>query len=505
MKGHNIEVAEELIDDLRQRRATQVADLLRTTAVKVTVDGFHPPRFPEYQKKGVVLPFIQPRCLVGDGVGLGKMIMALGFLCLAKARGKAKPPYLVLTTAASLDQWAEHTSRFTDLSYVKVRGEKQERISQYQEGYSHDVILLPYETVRHDYHRVPWLTPQIVLADEATTFKNFESKTFEAVQQFSQTATYFVAYTATPLQNSLDELWSVFHIVDPEIFGDHGVFRARYCKEEHFKVRTKWGFKKLSKVVGYRNLTEARRRIAPYYIRRTREDIPVEDRLPMPEAYSSERWLEMTAAQREKYRELAETKGGTRLERMTRILQCCDTLANFPELGKEDSPKVDEVMTLLEGELKGTKAVIFSRFKKPLYQLYQRLNKAGIQYADLTGDVELKTGEREANRQRFWNDPDCLVATITTSGEMSLNLQCAQVMIQMNQLYNPARMDQVVGRVYRSFSVHDRIFVIRLFMYDSLEEKVIKVLEEKRELFAGIFGADEVFSLLTEEEFNSLI
>jgi SNF2 family DNA or RNA helicase len=162
-------------------------------------------------------------------------------------------------------------------------------------------------------------------------------------------------------------------------------------------------------------------------------------------------------------------------------------------------------MHALESDWKNDKIVLFSNWKDSIRAFEKRLDAAGIGYVTLTGDESSQIA-REAKRKKFWDDPSTRVLMGTTAIEKSLNLQCANIQVNLDMLYNPSRHQQLAGRVHRVGSIHDDAWVFSLLAKDTIEEHVMNILKNKQAISDHIFDdVSTVFEQLPMTELLKLI
>jgi SNF2 family DNA or RNA helicase len=302
------------------------------------------------------------------------------------------------------------------------------------------------------------------------------------------------------LENKLEELYSIVQFVDDRRLGpafqflhDHRVIDER------------------GKLVGYRNLARVREKLQPILLRRTRQEVLSQ----LPARTDSTVFVELTDAQRGPYAEqqvtlarLLQKKYLTEIDR--RRILCC--LANMRMLCNSTflydkqtnvSPKLEEFEELVRDLVTegGHKVVVFSQWELMLRKAAEVLDRLGVGYAVLHGGVPGK--ERKALLERFRDDDACRVFLSTDAGGTGLNLQVADTVVNLEVPWNPAVLEQRVARVHR-LGQHRPVRAINLVTRGTIEERVLKTLELKRSLFAGVFHgtADEVsFDALSQRAF----
>ncbi len=333
----------------------------------------------------------------------------------------------------------------------------------------------------HDINTI--LAPDLVILDEAQRIKNWGTKTAQAVKRLQSPYAYVL--TGTPLENRIDEIYSITEFLDPHIFGP--LFRFN---REFYKLNDQ------GRPAGYKNLGELRRRIQPIMLRRLKTE--VEDQLP--ERIDNNYFVEMDAKQREPYEEYQARvarllhitkKRPLRKEehdRLQRNLACMRMLCDTTFILDQESrtcPKLPELEKILEdvGIRNGRKALVFSEWVGMLTLVREMADKMGWRYAWHTGQVAQKKRREEINR--FKNDPECKLFLSTDSGGVGLNLQAASVVINLDLPWNPAKLEQRIARAWRK---HQKapINVINLVTRNSIEHRMLATLAVKKELSDGI-------------------
>lgn len=467
----------------------------------------------DHQKGCVLWSILTPKGLIANSTGTGKTSSALGLLQWLKSKGRLGPSNraLIIVPAISVyGSWKKDGFEkfLPDMLYAIGRGSKQQRYKVYSDP-SWEVLLTNYETVRNDVEVLEKMSFPYVILDEADAVRNHETKTAKAVKRVTKRSSRALAMTATPIQNHLVDLHGIMEAVGLSgVFGTEAQFRKSYQKTELKRVfyNGKWNWKKVT--VGYKNTEDLKKKMAPYYIRMTYRDINVK----MPELLSQTKRLEMTPEQRRLYQEVQSgfvklTPDSPVLEirsAVLRLRQVCTTTANLTE-ESNSSGKFDWLIKQLTSDWQDEKIVLFSNWKTSIVALQERLVAAGIKHIVITGD-ESSQEKREELRQAFWNDPEIKLLIGTTSIEKSLNLQCAKIQVNLDMLWNPARHDQLAGRVHRIGSIHDDVYVFSLVMEDSIEEGLMKLLQSKQAISDHIFDEESaLFEKLSREELIHLI
>jgi superfamily II DNA or RNA helicase len=451
---------------------------------RLQLDLLKVPLYP-YQTRGALFAAYRGRCILGDDMGLGKTVQTMAAVeLLARERGIER--ILVVAPSSVKYQWETEIRKFTDRPVQVIEGGHKARRAQYAQPAFYR--LINYELVLRDLDELNAWQPDLIVLDEAQRIKNWEAKTSRAVKKLQ--SRYALVLTGTPLENKLEELYSIVQFVDDRRLGP-----AFQFLHEHRVVDDK------GKLLGYRNLDKIREKLEPILLRRTRAEVLSQ----LPERTDNTVFVEMTDAQRGPYAEqqytlarLVNKKFLTEIDR--RRIMCCITnmrmLCNSTFLYDKQtnvSPKLEEFAELMrELVLEGPhKLVVFSQWELMVRKAGEVLERLDIGYTTLHGGVPGK--QRRGLLERFREDPHCRVFLSTDAGGTGLNLQAADTVVNLEVPWNPAVLEQRIGRVHR-MGQHRPVQVIHLVTRGTIEERVLKTLELKRSLFEGVFAGttDEV-------------
>jgi superfamily II DNA or RNA helicase len=458
-----------------------------------------------YQAQGVAwLQFLREGELGGvlaDDMGLGKTIQALAHLAIEKASGRADRPSLVIAPTSLMANWRHEAERFApELRVLTLHG--LQRKTLFRSIASHDLVLTTYPLLARDHEVLtaqPW---HVLVLDEAQVVKNPDAQTTRLVGRLD--ARHRVCLTGTPLENHLGELWSLFAFLSPGLLGDRVSFTRSY--------RTP--IEKQGDVERRRLLA---RRVRPFLLRRTKAEVAAE--LP-PKSEIVER-IEMEGAQRDLYesirlamharvREAIAERGVARsriviLDALLKLRQaCCDPrllrLATA-SAAKANSAKLErllEMVPALVGE--GRRILLFSQFTSMLELIESELEASAIAYAKLTGD----TRNRPQAIARFQGGDAPVFLISLKAGGTGLNLTAADTVIHYDPWWNPAVEDQATDRAHR-IGQDKPVFVYKLVMLGSIEEKMEALKARKRELAAGLYDHGGGSTLaMTEGDIDAL-
>ncbi len=442
-----------------------------------------------YQEEGIRFGLYKRAVLIGDEMGLGKTMQAIGLGVLKKEIfGFTK--VLVVTLASLKDQWKREIERFTDEKAEVIAGTAAQRKRQYSEDDSLFKIT-NYEAVLRDVTIISRFKPDLIILDEAQRIKNFETKTAEAVKSLPRQ--HALVLTGTPLANKLEDIYSIAQFLDPELLSPLWKFAA-----DHFLLSR---YKK-GKILGYRNLEKLHNKLKPLVIRRRKEEV-LDD---LPEQVVNDYYLDLHETQAEIHAgysrsllPLINKKFLTPMDlRKIQVLllkmrQVCDS-TYLIDRETNISPKLDELATILDELVveNNRKVVIFSEWTTMTFLIGKHLSKVGIPFVELSGKIPVK--KRQSLIDEFSTNPECRVFLSTDAGGTGLNLQAADCVINFELPWNPARLNQRIGRVNRIGQQSKCVNVINLITKSSIEMRIMAGIQLKGELFNGVFdgGVDEV-------------
>lgn len=434
-----------------------------------------------YQQEGMLHLAFTGRALLADEMGLGKTVQAVA-ACVLLRRLHEIRRVLVIAPASLKAEWEEQIAKFSDLSSLIIQGPRAKRLRQYDEDAF--FYLANYEQVRPDLEEINnTLAPDVIILDEAQRIKNWQTKTAQAVKRL--TSPYAFVLTGTPVENRIDEIYSITQFLDPRLFGP--LFRFN---------RDFYQLDERGHAIGYKNLDELHRRLQAVMLRRRKEE--VEGQLPGRTVNTY--FVAMHKEQALRYGEY-ETRVARiaamakkrplkkeEMERLQQYLACMRMLCDTPYILDSEcriAPKLKELKSILR-ELQASgdhKIIIFSEWQRMLQLVQEQADEMGLGYALHTGKVPQP--QRRSEIRRFKDDPDCRLFLSTDSGAVGLNLQVADVVINLDLPWNPAKLEQRIARAWRKHQKRS-VQVINLVCEHSIEHRMLALLEQKRALAGGI-------------------
>ena len=474
-----------------QRRATR-ADargrfLAEVAAGRQTIDVLRHPLLP-YQREGMLHLAFGERALLADDMGLGKTIQAIAAAELLR-RLNDIARVLVVCPASLKGEWQEQIARFSGAATLLVTGPRNARLVQYARPQFFTVVN--YEQVvidAADINRT--LRPDIIILDEAQRIKNWQTKTARAVK--SLVSPYAFVLTGTPIENRIDEIYSIVQYLDPGLLGP--LFRFN---RDFYELDDR------GRPIGYKNLDHLMRRLQPVMLRRRKRDVETQ----LPGRTVCTYLVSMADEQRLRYEEFKAQAARLvqiaqrrplpqqEFERLQKLLACMRMLCDTPFILDPTcriSPKLEELERVLS-ELfaePDRKVIVFSEWERMLSLVRELAQDLGIEFAWHTGSVP--QDRRRAEITRFKRDPECRLFLSTDSGSVGLNLQIASAVINLDLPWNPAKLEQRIARAWRKNQMRT-VDVINLVTEDSIEHSMLHVLSQKQALADGVLdGQDDL-------------
>ncbi len=471
----------------RARRTTRIAEAFPRGVRDRAWHGLIKGELYEYQREGALFAARAGRSLIGDEMGLGKTLQAIAAAEIM-AREFGVERVLIVCPTSLKHQWAREIERFTDRKSTVIGGLRARREHLYA-GATTFFTITNYDTVHSDLELIGRWSPDLVVLDEAQRIKNWNTRTARSVKRI--TSPYAIVLTGTPLENRLEELMSIVEFVDKHRLGPTFKFLAEHqVRDEH------------DKVVGYRHLDRIGQTLAPLLIRRAKSQVLTElpGRLeknifvpmtPQQQAHHEENReaVARIVAKWRRHRFLSEADQRRLMIALQSMRMSCDS-TYLLDHATDWGVKADELVTVLGEMLEqpGTKVVVFSQWLRMHELLVRRLSKKRIGHVLFHGGVP--SSRRGALVDRFREDDACRVFLATDAGGVGLNLQHASVVVNMDVPWNPAVLEQRIGRVHRLGQTQP-VRVVNFIAQGTIEEGMLSVLKFKKSLFAGVLDGGE--------------
>ncbi len=489
-------------DDTLQR----LRQLSTATAPTVPIPATFRAHLRPYQQQGVNwLQFLRAWQLGGilaDDMGLGKTVQTLAHLCIEQEAGRLDRPALIVSPTSVAANWLAEAQRFTPhLRTLLLHGpQRQQHFTNLSD---YDIVLTTYPLLVRDFGTLQEQTWSWLILDEAHHIKNPRAKVSQLARQLQ--SRHRLCLTGTPLENNLEELWSLFDFLMPGLLGPLNHFRKywRTPIEKHAQGDL---------------LALPQRKLAPLMLRRTKEQVARE----LPPKNEMTVQIALNDRQRTLYdsvrltlektvREALEKKGlaKSHITVLTALLKlrqiCCDP-ALLKELQDRKAPPsakldalVDMVTELVE---EGRRILIFSQFAQMLSRIEVRLKQAGIPSLKLTG----RTRRRQQVIDAFRQGKTSVFLISLKAGGVGINLTEADTVILYDPWWNPAAENQAIDRAYR-IGQDKPVFVYRLITEGTIEEKILALQQHKLSLAEGVqqqADPDQPAFRLTEEDIRNL-
>jgi len=456
-----------------------------------------------YQQEG--LDWLQHliECDVGgvlaDDMGLGKTLQTIAHLAAEKESGRMSEPAMILMPTSLIGNWQRELKKFAPhLKVLVLHGPKRE--ARRSELAAADVVLTTYPLLLRDLEHFRDRDFHLLILDEAQAIKNPRSQINKAVGALS--ARHRLCLSGTPVENNLEELWSLFDFLMPGFLGDADRFRTAF--------RTP-----IERDGNAQKLEALRAAVAPFILRRMKEhvarDLPPKTELVRP--------VELAGDQRELYESIraaahSEVRTAIRkkgipgstiaiLDALMKLRQvCCDPrLVTTPSARTvQSSAKYALFFELLTTQLEqGRRVLVFSQFTRMLALLSSGLKERGIRHLDLTGSTMDRQKVVDAFEAR---EADVFLISLKAGGT-GLNLTSADTVVHYDPWWNAAAQSQATDRAYRIGQTKP-VFVYNLIVAGSVEERMLRLQQKKQQLAATLLGSGGVPSRLTEGDLEDL-
>jgi superfamily II DNA or RNA helicase len=445
-----------------------------------------------YQREGALFAAKAGRALLADDMGLGKTIQALATVeMLVKTLGLERA--LIVAPTSLKHQWKDEIEKFTNHSAEVVEGPIQIRRAKYELNMLYKITN--YDVINRDLAHIHKWAPEMIILDEAQRIKNWKTRTAQSVKKLE--SKYALVLTGTPLENRLEELHSIVEFIDRFRLGP--MFRFLH---EHQQVDN------VGKVVGYRNLGHIANTLKPILVRRTKKEVLQE----LPERLEKNYFVPMTKQQMDlhegnrevvarivakwrRYGFLTETDKQKLMCALQNMRMSCNSTYLLDK--KTDyGVKTDELMTVLDDifEEPDAKVVVFSQWLGTHELIQGRFESLKKSHRHVFFHGGVPSIHRKDLIKQFKTDGNCRSFLSTDAGGVGLNLQNASAVINMDLPWNPAVLEQRIGRVHR-LGQQRPVRVINFVAQGTIEHGMLSLLNFKQSLFAGVLdkGENDVF------------
>ena len=471
-------------------QATPVCDLAGPAKVEL---GALKQKLRSYQVQGAEWLLAKARAglgaLLADEMGLGKTVQTLAVI-------EALPGTTLVVCPSSLVwNWKRETERFLpELSVLALDGPDREK--RFASIPAHRLVVTSYALLRRDIESYKGMTFAAVVLDEAQHIKNPDSQNAKAACALTAQSRFIL--TGTPVENSLRDLWSLYEFILPGYLGSRQDFKDRY--ETPLLNGERGGV-----------WDRLNRRLGPYLMRRRKQEILAE----LPAKIEQVIEVELSSEQKAAYTQLQQaartqidelrniSSGAARMRVLTALLRLRQACCDLRLLGIQDasSSKLNALLELVEETIDGGhRALIFSQFTAMLDIIGSALEDASISFCRLDGS----TSNRQEVVDRFQNDERIPLFLISLkAGGVGLNLTAADTVIHFDPWWNPAVEAQATDRAHR-IGQQRVVTSIKLIARDTVEERVLRMQEKKRQLLEGALDADAALERLSAQDLGEL-
>jgi len=457
---------------LRKARAGYLQDVQQQ---KRSSNPLTVPLYP-YQYDGMLHLAFTGRAILADEMGLGKTVQAIAAAELLRQLGRVQR-VLVVCPASLKTEWEEQYHVFTSRQASLLYGSRRIRLDRYAE--KPPFLVVNYEQARSDVDDMNRLyMPDLTILDEAQRIKNWPTKTAKTIKRIQ--SPYAFVLTGTPMENRIEELYSLAEFVNPHVFGSLFRFQREFMEPS------------TDGAVVPKNLDELHRRISSVMLRRRKHD--VEDDLP--ERTDKNFFVPMSPEQLNDYKDFEyqvtillsimkqRPLRKEELDRLQILLGCMRMTCDTPYILNQDCricPKLEELENILDELLSDAdvKVIIFSEWVKMLSLVQDLLAEKQIGYALHVGHIPQQKRREEINR--FKKDPACRLFLSSESGGSGLNLQAASAVINLDLPWNPAKLEQRIARAWRK-NQKRHVQVINLVSENTIEHAMLAKLAYKQNL-----------------------
>jgi superfamily II DNA or RNA helicase len=454
-----------------------------------------------YQLHGVAwLQYLREHHLAGilaDDMGLGKTAQALAHLLVEKQAGRLDCPALIVLPTSLVFNWQAEAARMApDLRVLTLQG--ADRADDFGRMAEHDVVLTTYPLLWRDIRALAAQPFHLLILDEAQTVKNATSRSANAVRRLQ--TRHRLCITGTPLENHLGELWTQFDFLMPGFLGDARSFTRLWRRPIEVNGET----------LRAQLLAQ---RVRPFILRRRKEDVAAE----LPPRTEVIKRVRLQGRQRDLYesvrvasdeqvRRVLQRKGFagaqiTILDALLKLRQvCCDPyllkgVAPSPDIERAKLELLRDMLPSLVAE--GRRILVFSQFTEMLGLIEAELDALQLPWLALTGNTP--TAERGAVVKRFQQKEVPILLVSLKAGGVGLNLTAADTVIHLDPWWNPAVEEQATARAHR-IGQAQTVFVYKLVVEGSIEERILELQARKAELADGVLGSDAALAVKFDVE-----
>ncbi len=459
----------------------------------------------EYQEEGIAWLYQRVKnesaALLADDMGLGKTLQTLALIYLLQQ--EERKPCLVVCPTSLLENWHDEADKFfPDFNVQIMHGSS--RKEKFSSLMTHDIVITSYALIARDLELYKEIDFGAVVIDEASVIRNPDTHSAKALRSLQVERR--IALTGTPVENALQDLWSIYEWMMPKYLGTKQDFIQRYVKPCSGSQPDLGTLKRL------------RLRVEPFMLRRTKQEVAKD----LPPKIEQVVWCEPTTLQQSTYAELhrkgveqvqdaAKLGGGrAKMQMLTVLLRlrqaCCDVRLLGDELAglpiHEVSAKLVRLLELVEeARLGGHRLLVFSQFTSMLALIKAALDENSVSYSYLDGSTSNR-GEVVRQFQKD-NGPTAFLISLKAGG-YGLNLTAADMVVHFDPWWNPAVEAQATDRAYRIGQTKP-VNVYKLVTRGTVEEKIIQLQQKKQALIGATVDEETMMTGLSSDEVDSIL
>ena len=480
----------------KKQRNEMLAPYFKTKKLPV-IKSLKVKPFP-YQIEGILFCAAAGRSILADDMGLGKTIQGIGVAQLMQEKLQVQKVLIICPTSLKY-QWQSEIEKFTTSKVKVIEGNYLSRQAMYkEEGNLYKIVS--YNMAVNDVELINEYQPDLIILDEAQRIKNWQTKVSQSIKKLQ--SKYALVLTGTPLENKLQELYSLVQFVNPLLLGSLYNFISTYEEADE-----------TGKVVGYKNLHNIKERLQHILLRRTKKQVLTQ----LPTRTDKNLFVEITQQQRQLHTEYGDVvnrlvnrwkkMGFLKEEDRQRLMICLNMMrmvCNSTYVIDQETnyqTKLDELFNILEQVLQtgDEKIVIFSQWERFTRLIALELDRRKVGYANLNGQIA--SHKRKDLFDRFTNDDNCRIFLSTDAGGVGLNLQAGSLLINMDLPWNPAVLEQRIARIYRHGQKRN-VNIINMVAEHTIEHSMLGKLKFKTALSEGILDNGESNIFVGESKFN---
>jgi len=494
---------EDALDYIIQERNSQHRKQLVAQKQTALFKDISKAKLFRYQEKGVLFAVKAGRCILADDMGLGKTLQAIVSTEVLRKQFNISTAIIICPTSLKY-QWKTEIEKFTGNKNVNViEGNILARKKLYSANTA-DYIIVSYQMASNDFICLNNMQADVLILDEAQRIKNWKTKTSVAIKKIK--TTYALVLTGTPVENKIEDLYSLMQIVNPYLLGSLHNFLSRHQVTEEFT----------GKVIGYKDLNDVGTLLRDVMLRRTKNEV-LKD---LPTRMDKNLFVPLTQQQADLHKEYADQvaklvnkwkrmhflneEDRQKLLMLLNMMRMVSDTTYIIDQETNYQTKLDELQNILDDilALPDEKVVIFSQWERMTRLVAIILKERNIGFEYLHGGIPgKKRGDLYAN---FTNDKNCKVFLSTDAGGVGLNLQSAAYMINLDIPWNPAVLEQRIGRIYR-LGQKKNVSIINLVSQDSIEHRMLDVLKFKKGIAAGILDGGDNDIFMGDDKFKQFM